>query len=178
MKAAYLIDGYNLIHAIGLLPKRAGPHGLEKARAALLELLHRFFGTQSAEATVVFDAAKAPPGVASVQEIHGINVRFATQGQLADDVIEAMIRADAAPKRLVVISNDHRLQTAARRREARVMKCEEFLDLLFTRRPAPARPAGEAEPEKNTEMTDAERDRWLKEFGYLDKDLGDLDFRF
>ena len=32
----YVIDGYNLLYAMGLVHARMGPHGLEKARLALL----------------------------------------------------------------------------------------------------------------------------------------------
>jgi predicted RNA-binding protein with PIN domain len=177
MKTAYLIDGYNLIHAIGLLPKRAGPGGLEKARLALLGLLHGVFGDDSATVTVVFDAAKAPPGSKPEQDYHGVHVHFATGGLLADDVIETMIRREAAPKQLTVISNDHRLQQAARRRQAQVMSCENFLDVLASRRRAAPAPTA-SEPEKNETMTPAEAKRWLEEFGHLDKDLEDLNFRF
>jgi predicted RNA-binding protein with PIN domain len=177
MKTAYLIDGYNLIHAIGLLPKRTGPGGLEKARLALLGLLRGTFGEDSSTITVVFDAAKAPPGSKPEQDYQGVRVHFATSGLLADDVIEDMIRREASPKHLTVISNDHRLQQAARRRQAQVMSCEEFLDVLESRRHPPPTLATSA-PEKNDTMTEADAQRWLDEFGHLDKDLDDLNFRF
>jgi predicted RNA-binding protein with PIN domain len=177
LKTTYLVDGYNLIHAIGLLPKKAGPGGLEKARRALLGLLHGHFGDESSAVTVVFDAAKAPPRSMPEQVYQGLRVQFATGGLLADDVIEALIQQEAAPKQLTVVSNDHRLQKAARRRHAHVMSCEHFLDLLEKRKPsAPSDPAPPAEKTEN--MTEAERKRWLEEFGHLDKDLEDLNFRF
>jgi len=37
---AYLIDGFNLLHGIGVLRARVGPQGLEKARLRLLGLLY------------------------------------------------------------------------------------------------------------------------------------------
>jgi predicted RNA-binding protein with PIN domain len=172
----YLVDGYNLIHALGVLSKRAGPGGLEKARLSLLGLLHGYFGNESSAVTVVFDAAKAPPGSLPEQDFQGVKVQFATGGLQADDVIEALIQREAAPKQLTVVSNDRRLKQAGRRRHAHVMSCEEFLDLLATRKhPAPSRPAPAAE---KSEETEAEKKRWLEEFGHLDKDLEDLDFRF
>jgi len=177
MNTAYLIDGYNLIHAMGLLPKKAGPRGLEKARVALLGTLHGFFGEKATAVSVIFDAAKAPPGSKPEQDYHGLKVHFATGGLLADDVIEAMIQREPVPKKLTVVSNDHRLQQAARRRQARAMSCEDFLDVLATRRPA-APPPPVSSAEKNESMTEEEKSRLLEEFGHLDKDLEDLDFRF
>src|SRR5262249_53113494 len=74
---AYLIDGYNLLHAIGVLRGRVGPQGLEKARQRLVGLLHGALGTESTNATIVFDAAGAPAGATDEQEYRGIQVRFA-----------------------------------------------------------------------------------------------------
>ena len=59
----YLVDGYNLLHALGLLQARAGPAGLHKARLGLLGLLHRALGAESSSVTVIFDANQAPAGL-------------------------------------------------------------------------------------------------------------------
>jgi predicted RNA-binding protein with PIN domain len=177
MKTAYVIDGYNLIHAVGMLAKKAGLGELERARLALLALLHGHFGTAASAVTVVFDAARSPRRSTPEQEYQGLKVLFATGGLLADDVIETLIRDEAAPKQLTVVSNDHRLQQAARRRQARVLSCEEFIDMLMT--PASRNRSSDTPTSEKTEpLTDAERQRLLQEFGHLDKDLKDLDFQF
>src|SRR5438552_2876983 len=130
MSATYLIDGYNLIHAMGLLPPRVGPGGLEKARLALLGLLKGSFGGEASAVTVVFDGSRAPPGTDVAQTYHGIRVQYAQGEQEADDLIEDFLRHAGAPKSLTVVSDDHRLQTAARRRHASVLPCGDFLDFL------------------------------------------------
>ena len=61
MSTVFLIDGYNLLHAMGVLHGRVGPTGLQKARLRLLGLLHGAHGEASSAVTVVFDAAHAPP---------------------------------------------------------------------------------------------------------------------
>ena len=100
----------------GVLCGSVGPRGLEKARLRLLGLLHGTFAEESSTVTVVFDAAAAPPGVAPETDHKGIHVIFAVGKQEADDVIERLIRRSSAPKSLHVISDDHRVQQAARRR--------------------------------------------------------------
>jgi len=102
MAAAFLIDGYKLIHARTSLGKRLGPGVLEKARVGLLSLLHRSLGNQSANVTVVFDAAGAPAGSTPEHVVQGMKIYFALKGQQADDVIEELIQHDAAPKQLTV----------------------------------------------------------------------------
>jgi predicted RNA-binding protein with PIN domain len=176
MTAAFLIDGYNLIHAMTTLGKRVGPGVLEKARLHLLGLLHHSFGDQASNVTVVFDAAGAPAGSTPEHEFHGLKIRFALKGLQADDVIEDLIQHAAAPKQLTVVSNDHRLQQAARHRKVKVMSCEDFLNWLERlgrqQEPKPA------DPEKKPRESPEEATRWLKEFADLDQDLGDINWGF
>ena len=54
----YLIDGYNLLHALGMVRRQLEPAGLERARRALLEFLKKAHGEEASAVTVVFDAAK------------------------------------------------------------------------------------------------------------------------
>lgn len=169
----YLIDGYNLLHALGVLPRRAGPGGLEKARRGLLGLLHGAFAARSGDVTVVFDAAGARPGASGEDLFHGIRVRFAVREEQADDLIEDLIRHDSAPKQLTVVSDDHRIQQAGRRRHCVVLGCGEFLEQLERRRkPSPAA-SEEAKP-----SGERDKQRWLDTFADLDADLKQLGFDF
>ncbi len=67
---------------------------------------------------VVFDAHDAPPGLPGTMDHRGLTVRFAVGYEDADSLIEELIRSDSTPRKLVVVSSDHRLQRAARRRRA------------------------------------------------------------
>jgi hypothetical protein len=167
----YLIDGYNLLFAMGvLLPGRTGPHVLEKARVRLLDLLHKAYGDRSPGVTVVFDAKHAPAGAPEALEHQGIQVVFAVHEAEADDLIEQLIRRASAPQQLTVISNDHRVQQAARRRHCVVQGCGDFLDWLGgARRPRPAPPCEEAKPER---LSAEDTQRWLREFADLADDPG------
>jgi uncharacterized protein len=165
----YLIDGYNLLFAMGVLTRRVGPGGLEKARQRLLGLLASAFGHEASSVTVVFDAGNAPRGATEVQEFRGLQVRFAVRQDEADDLIEELLRRDSAPRRLTLVSDDHRLQQAARRRACQVQGCDEFLDWLDRRRRPRAPPRAET-PEKRERLTAGETQRWLDEFADLADD--------
>ena len=162
----YLIDGYNLLHAMGALQGRVGPQGLEKARRALLGLMLGAFGRGASNVTVVFDSANSPRDLADEQDYHGIQVRFAVHQEQADDLIESLIQHSSAPRQLAVVSDDHRLQQAARRRDCQALGCLDFLEDLARyrkqRRP-PASPPAEKQPLSQQEMQ-----IWLSEFAYLD----------
>src|SRR5262249_42511713 len=120
MSAAYLIDGYNLIHGIGLLPPRVGPGGLEKARRALLGLLKGSFGDGASAVTVVVDASRAPAG-AEVAEIYhppGPPPTCAGGQRTRDKFSESSPRRAGAPRPLPSFPDPPPQKTAPRPRHA------------------------------------------------------------
>ena len=115
----FLIDGYNLLHASGVFPTDDGPATLERAREALLNfLLDHLTEKEARRTTIVFDAANPPVGVADRYSRGGLQVLFARNRPAADDLIEDLIEQSRTPRVLTVVSSDHRLQRAARRRSA------------------------------------------------------------
>ncbi len=163
----YLIDGYNLLHAMGLLCGKVGPHGLERARLALLDRLRADHGDGAGNVTVVFDASGAPPGIAGEEEYHGIHIRFAL-GAEADEVIEDLIRQEPAPRQLTIVSDDHRLQQAGSRRRCPVSGCLDYLEeMQHRRRRKPEMPEASVKPER---ISNEETQHWLHEFADLVND--------
>jgi predicted RNA-binding protein with PIN domain len=169
MTNTYLIDGYNLLFAVGILAGPVGPHGLEKARGQLLGLLRGVFEEEAAAVTVVFDAAHAVPGLPPEQHIRGLHLIFAQAKQEADDVIESLILHASAPKSVHVVSDDHRIQQAARRKGCQVLGCEEFVAWLDSHRKE-KRQQSAAKPEKQQQLSDADIKFWLTEFGDVEHD--------
>lgn len=158
-----IIDGYNLIHAAGILGHGVGPGSLERARKALLNCLVESLEPKiAAQTIVVFDAADAPPLVATRFKHGDIQVRFARGDGDADRVIEELIRVESAPRRLTVVSSDHRLHRAARRRRAQAVDSDRWFAQLLRdrkqRRPANAASKPSGPPSK------AEVKYWLAQF--------------
>lgn len=168
---ACVIDGYNLLHAMGLLRGKVGPTGLEKARLGLLGLLRAVYGEEAPTVTVVFDAAHAPPGAPREGDYQGIHVRFAVEQAEADDLIETLIHDDSAPRQLVIVSDDHRIQRAAQRRHCRVSGCSQYLEWLERHRREKKRspPQADSKPER---LSEQETQHWLREFASLQNDPG------
>jgi predicted RNA-binding protein with PIN domain len=158
----YLIDGYNLLHAIGLARKAGGRAAWDRSRILLLDWLADQHGDQSADVTVVFDAQNAFGGL--IEEKHrGLRI-VRHGGRTADDVIEELLRSERSPETLTVVSNDNRVRDSAGRRGARVEKCVEHVDRLVGHREAPVAPTPPAD-EKDVVSTDEERAEWLRTFG-------------
>ena len=82
------------------------------------------------------------------------------------DLIESLIRGHSAPKRLTVVSNDHRIQHAARRRECVVLGCEAYLEWLdrHRRRSNISDKKSDAKPHN---LSIEEAQHWLREFADL-----------
>lgn len=157
-----LIDGYNLLHASGVFGAVRGPGAFEASRRALLDALAALLGDQRHGATIVFDAAEAPPGLPERSSHDGIDVRFARDHPSADACIEDLIGEHDAPASLTVVSADNRIIAAARRRRAKAVSSHEWLaELRRTRRP---RAPGDVKPAPPGD--DGEVARWLREFGY------------
>ena len=92
-----------------------------------------------------------------------MTIRFAPRDSDADTLIEELIRADTSPKRLTVVSSDHRIQNAARRRRAQPIDSDVWCAELSRRRsagsgaaPQVIKPEGPLPPSEVT--------RWLEVF--------------
>ncbi len=174
-----LIDGYNVIAPVG--PPRIGATGwLARERDTLLDRLAKHLPPPVAHRTcVVFDAKERPIGGTAVFARAGIEVRFAVQHAEADDLIEELIEAHSNARQLTVISSDHRLQAAVRRRGGGFYDSQPWLDRLLAGRldivhqpkkmpPVAQPPAGPLPPPPVDDIElpdDSSIDLFLREFG-------------
>ena len=143
-----IIDGYNLMHAAGLARRRYGPGDLERCRNRLITgLASRLSPAAAARTKIVFDAFTAESDLKRHQAAHGLNIVFAPSGTDADSEIERRIAAHPAPRQLLIVSSDHRLHKAAKKRRARSIDSEEFWNSLGDDTELATKPAGKPEPE-------------------------------
>jgi hypothetical protein len=163
---AILIDGYNLLHASGILPRGVGPGTLERARSALLNfLVESLEAAELAKAVVVFDAREAPAGRPRQVTHRGLRVHFAPNPGDADALIEQLILEDHSPRKLVVVSSDHRLQRAARRRRAQAVDSDRWYAEVVQRRMGRQQAAADEPAKPAGPLSDGEVARWLSRFG-------------
>jgi uncharacterized protein len=126
-----LIDGYNLLHAAGLAKTKYAPGELERRRARLIAKLKDLLDpAQFARTTIVFDARINPPPDRPDPPSGPLTVLFPPRHQEADDLVEELLSKHSAPRQVLVVSSDHRLHKAARRRGATPIDSESFLDQL------------------------------------------------
>ncbi|MBT4866574.1 MAG: hypothetical protein HON53_15840 [Planctomycetaceae bacterium] len=135
MAQSYLIiDGYNLMHAAGMARHKYGPGDLERCRKRVLHFLSQHLSAaERARTTVVFDAADAPPGLPRTAVLEQMEILFAPRGGDADTTIEELIEQHSSPRQIRLVSSDHRLQKAARRRRAKFVDSELFVTQLEDR---------------------------------------------
>jgi len=165
-----LIDGYNLMHAAGLLGRPLGPEGFRKVRRRFLnDLAAALDPVDAQQTTVVFDASAPPADLPGEVHHKGLTVVFAVDDEDADARIEWLIAHDATPKTLTVVSSDRRIRRAAQRRRSQVLVSEAFLDRLDLRkerRQAPVEPPPPTEEDLAREqgLTAEEAAFWENEF--------------
>lgn len=177
-----LIDGYNLLHATGIFGRGPAPGSLQRSRQALLNFLAASLPAEEvARTVVVFDAAEAPPGLPRMVQHGGLTVRYAERDREADDLIEELIKADSAPRKLTVVSSDHRLQRAARRRRATAVDSDVWYAEVRAARQqrvppgrVPPKRVPQSRPSQSRDregapdsapLSEAEVEQWMREFG-------------
>lgn len=167
-----LIDAYNLLHHSDVLGRGRGVGWLERARRRLIhELAMHLDPPLAAETCLVFDAQDPPPDLPHEYRIESIRLHYAVGYPEADDLIEELIARHPTPRRLTVVSSDHRIQRAAARRGASFFDADLWYDELRTRGPRlgipwpPASNAPAETPEKPSEpATAAEVAEWYDHF--------------
>lgn len=166
----WLIDGYNVMHAAGMLGPRLSREGFRRARRRFLdELAESLSATANHEVTVVFDARVPPGDFPIASSYRGTRVLFALGDEDADSRIEYILEHDSNPHNLTVVSSDRRIRQAARRRRARPMTADDFWDQkdrLGRPEPPKARAANRSSKEIDREgLVDPDEARfWVEAF--------------
>ena len=151
----YLIDGYNLMHALGLVRKAGGESAWAAARRQMLDWLADLLPARPADSfLVVFDAQRSTGALESSRH-RGVNVLLA-RGGTADEVIEDLAATETHPKQLTVVSNDHRLRDAALRHECGWTTCGAFTETVLRPVKASIPAADDAKPDGADAAADAE----------------------
>lgn len=134
-----LIDGYNLIGPVAAPGSRrsgGSSNWLRVERQRLIDrLVEHLPATLLPHTCVVFDAKQSPTDRAGQLSDREIVIRFATDHDEADDLLEELIAAHTSPKQLMVVSSDHRVQAAARRKKAKCYDSDLWVDRLLEGRP-------------------------------------------
>lgn len=147
----YIIDGHNLIPALGL--RLDDPDD----EAQLIALLRRFTSRTGKPVTVYFD--RRAPGASRPMDAGGLSIRFVSQPDTADSAIRRhLARLHAQAPNWTVVTSDREVQSRARLAGARVLSAPEFADRIQAA--GQAGPAGEKPdaPLTETELAELERE--------------------
>ena len=164
----FLIDGYNLLNASGVeaAPGSSRTSELDRARQGLLDFLAEALTADEALRTVVVFDAHGPRSKGVVEEHYrGLIVRFAAQYPDADTLLEQLIAQHTSPKQLTVVSSDHRVQRAARRRRARFIDSEVWYAALCRRLRNRRQEGREVVRDTGDRLVAEDLESWLRTFG-------------
>lgn len=161
----FFIDGYNLMHALGLVRPKS-QRSLAKCRSDFCAWIRRVHRGNPNEVTVVFDGQPLAKGKARDECPDGPHVVF-SRGETADDLLERMVRDDSEPTTLTLVSNDRRLRRFGKGRRCIVWSCEDYLDWAMSPEAVGDHRSGAASEKP---VNDADADLWKREFSDLDND--------
>jgi predicted RNA-binding protein with PIN domain len=126
VKMNYIIDGHNLI---GKIPGLSLSMPDDEER--LIELLNRSSQGSRHKLEVYFDGA--PPGEAGRRNYGSLRAHFVPASQTADDAIRRRLRRlGKSATSWVVVTSDHNIQAAAREAHAKVLRAEDFSEMVQT----------------------------------------------
>jgi predicted RNA-binding protein with PIN domain len=153
-----LIDCYNVLHA-EKPPRLAG-----LTTAWLCRALAR--SRWAGQPILVVCDGQASPLELVESPVAAVELTYSGPERTADQVIIQQIERDTGPKRLLVVSSDHEILKAARRRRAKTLTSEQFLHELARQLNQPGHSPREPDKPDPSDMPQAEIDAWLQQFGY------------
>lgn len=123
----YILDGYNVIHAVPFLKKRLD-ESLQSAREALVAACAGFKASRGdiRSITIVFDGQDPSHTNAGPA---GIHVVFTGRREEADDRIIRIAQSHASGE-VCIVSNDNTVSNNSRAHRARVLSAREFFDRM------------------------------------------------
>jgi predicted RNA-binding protein with PIN domain len=118
-----VVDGYNVTKS------GYGTLSLAAQRQRLLAGLSGLAAQSGAELTVVFDGAVREAPVATAAP-RGVRLLFSAPGQIADDLIRELVRAEPVGRPIVVVSSDREVADSVRAMGARAVASAALLRRL------------------------------------------------
>lgn len=155
----YIIDGHNLLWALSKVSEEL--HNMSEAE--MCRIIGDYLRIVGDRGYVVFDGT-GPPEKDVFNCVSNLEVIFSGANTDADSIIETKIESDSAPKRLVVVSSDRRIRSAAGSRKAVSVKAEQFWQDMIKR--LGKKKKIEEPAEKRRGLDPGQTRQWMKYFGF------------
>ena len=154
----YIFDGHNLLQTI----QKTDEEFQLLEEVGLCRILSLYLKRVRDHGHIFFDGL-GPADKSGFLDLERLEVYFSGPEKEADEFIEMKIADNTAPKRLVVVSTDNRIRSAAQKRKAASVRCDLFWpDLVkhMDKQKLIFEPK-----EKRTGISDLETDQWMDAFG-------------
>lgn len=170
-----LIDGYNLLFALGWTPVRKPRPSdsevtLRQCRDRLsAELAGRLPRSMVGKSVIVYDSADTRNGLPIHQYSRGTHLYFSVAYNSADEALQEILQYHPSPKQLLLISSDHAVQRKATARGARCIESEDWEEAIqvFLEKDPASNLEKDFELEIKSQAIQAEeREDWLRRFGF------------
>ncbi len=123
MSLQYVIDAYNLINHPAFKPASKSPVSIHQALADFI-ISHKLTGSKNNSIVLVFDGFA--PRQEEIPWGAGLHCVFSRTLE-ADELIKRIIEASAAPRNIVVVSDDKEVRLTSRFLHAQICSVESFI---------------------------------------------------
>ncbi len=155
----YLIDAYNLIHAIPELKKYLD-ESLEAGREELLRYINNYLAGHNVEIVVVFDGSEPPIAVDPPHPTKELTIRYSQAPFKADPMLKNLIRSEGHKKSVTLVTDDMDIVRFARMNHAKLLSTKAFFEMI-----AKSFRQQDIFKKYDRDMSDDELDEWMKLFG-------------
>lgn len=166
MAQHYILDGYNVLHAIPSYSDIV-MRDRESARKRLEQDVELYCRTGEIEVTIVYDSKRFPNAFADYIDAKQPVIVFTSMVQEADDyIIEAA--EQIASTGTTIVSNDNKVLAGSSHAGCATMSAQEFIQLV--RKKSTGTPGKRPEKYRKDSLSRDEVDEWLNLFGQNGKD--------
>lgn len=166
-----LIDTYNVVQTVGILPPDLAGIDVDGLIALLAQSRYRdekinlvCDGVPPQE-TVKKSKSQIVKTDLRADNVARVSVRYSGHGRSADDLIAQMIQASTAPRRLIVVSSDQAVLRSAKRRRCVTLTSHEFLQqLVDDARGRTDSETVDVRKPRQSDMSQEQIERWIKVF--------------
>lgn len=166
-----LVDGYNLLFGQGWGQFHPRSHlALQRGRETLASnLADRISAEHRPSVWIVFDSLDAPAHLPDAMQLRNMNVLFSRHWASADELLQQILTSHPSPRSVVVISSDHAVQRKAIARGSSPFDNDHWVEAIeaaFGLSKLASPQQHPKERNKDRVVSEAERDEWMKRFGF------------
>ncbi|MCA8916975.1 MAG: NYN domain-containing protein [Planctomycetes bacterium] len=141
----YVVDGYNLLHALKKLPDGL-PEDFGRARARVVELISHLCKREGVKARIFFDGTPGELGTGDLAYPRVKVIFCGPEREAADHAVRDYAENAGQPRNITVVSSDQEVVKACKLAGTKTLSSQAMAKKLDAAMPATSEPTGPEKP--------------------------------